>query len=176
MNQERLELIKSKLTDLKTEFSEVNGTPAVITDSKTVINLCIILKSDSDISFDLVIDVFGVDNFQKQNRFEVVCSLYSTKFKDRIFVKIPLDSKNPEMPSLTAVWKGANWYEREAYDMFGIKFSGHPNLKRILMGDDWVGYPQRKDFPLTYETPAFNFNKDQIETGKAAPWRGDDGI
>ena len=148
MNQERLEFIKSKLTDSKAEFSDVNGTPLIITDEKSVVNLCILLKSEPEIYFDLILDVFGIDNFRKQNRFEVNVSLYSTKFKDRIFIKIPLDSKNPEMPSLTAIWKGADWYERETFDMFGIKFNGHPDLRRIYMPEEFEYYPLRKDFPL----------------------------
>jgi len=149
MNQERLELIKSKLSGFKAEFTEVNGTPAVITDEESVINVCSVLKNDAEISFEMMLDVLGVDNFKKEKRFEVVCSLYSLKFKDRIFVKVPLkDSKNPEMPSLTALWKSANWYERETFDMFGIKFNGHPDLRRIYMPEEFEYYPLRKDFPL----------------------------
>jgi len=149
MNQERLELIKSKLSDFKVEFSDVNGTPSVITNEESVIEVCKVLKNDGEISFEMVLDVLGMDNFKKEKRFEVVCSLYSLKFKDRIFVKVLLkDSKNPEMPSLTALWKSANWYERETYDMFGIKFTGHPDLRRIYMPEEFEHYPLRKDFPL----------------------------
>jgi NADH-quinone oxidoreductase subunit C len=149
MNQERLELIKSKLAEFKVEFSDLNGTPSIITDEDSVVNICRVLKTDGDISFEMLLDVMGVDNFKKEKRFEVVCSLYSLKFKDRIFVKISLsDSKNPEMPSLTALWKGANWFEREAYDMFGIVFTGHPDLRRIYMPEEYEHFPLRKDFPL----------------------------
>lgn len=148
MNQERLELIKSKLEEYNVQFTDVNGTPAVITNPENVINVCNTLKSDGNISFEMLLDVLGIDNFKKEKRFEVVCSLYSLKFKDRIFVKVPLDSKNPEMPSLTALWKGANWYERETYDMLGIVFTGHPDLRRIYMPEDYEHYPLRKDFPL----------------------------
>lgn len=148
MNLERLELIKAKLSDFNIELTDINGTPAIITNPENIIIICSILKSDLDISFEMLLDVLGIDNFQKEKRFEVVCSLYSLKFKDRIFIKIPLDSKNPEMPSLTAVWKGANWYERETYDMMGIKFKGHPDLRRIYMPEEYEHYPLRKDFPL----------------------------
>jgi NADH-quinone oxidoreductase subunit C len=148
MTQQRLELIKSRLADFEIEYSDINGTPAIITNPGNIIIICSILKTDSDISFEMLLDVMGVDNFQKEKRFEVVCSLYSLKYKDRIFIKIPLDSKNPEMPSLTAVWKGANWFERETYDMFGIKFTGHPDLRRIYMPEEYEHFPLRKDFPL----------------------------
>lgn len=149
MNQERLEFIKSKLANFKAEFSDLNGTPSIITDEDSVIDICRVLKTDTDISFEMLLDVMGVDNFKKEKRFEVVCSLYSLKFKDRIFVKVPLkDSKNPEIPSLTALWKGADWFEREAYDMFGIVFTGHPDLRRIYMPEEYEHFPLRKDFPL----------------------------
>ncbi|MFA5405194.1 MAG: NADH-quinone oxidoreductase subunit C [Ignavibacteria bacterium] len=148
MNQKRLELIKSRLTDFEIEFSDINGTPAIITNPENIIIICSILKSEPDISFEMLLDVMGVDNFKKENRFEVVCSLYSLEFRDRIFIKISLDTKNPEMPSLTAIWKGANWFERETYDMLGIKFKGHPDLRRIYMPEEYEHYPLRKDFPL----------------------------
>ncbi len=148
MNQDRLELIKSRLNDFNVEYLDINGTPAIIAKPEDVLNVCSILKSDVDISFDILLDVLGVDNFKKEKRFEVICSLYSIKFKDRIFVKVPLDTKKPEMPSLTALWKGANWYERETYDMFGINFIGHPDLRRIYMPEEYEYFPLRKDFPL----------------------------
>jgi len=148
MEQERLELIKSRLSAYSIVFTDINDTPAIITSPGNIVNICKILKTDSDISFEMLLDVLGVDNFQKEKRFEVVCSLYSLKFKDRIFVKIPLDSKNPEMPSLTQIWKSANWYERETYDMLGIVFNGHPDLRRIYMPDEFEHFPLRKDFPL----------------------------
>jgi NADH-quinone oxidoreductase subunit C len=148
MNRERLEFIKSKLTDFDIVISDINGTPAINTSPENIICICSILKSEPDISFEMLLDVMGVDNFKKGSRFEVVCSLYSLKFKDRIFIKIPLEDKNPEMPSLTPVWKGANWFERETYDMLGIKFTGHPDLRRIYMPEDYEYFPLRKDFPL----------------------------
>ena len=148
MKEERLKLIKSKLSGLSTEYQDINGTPAVITSPDKIIDICKILKTDSETSFEMLLDVLGIDNFEKINRFEVVCSLYSLKFKDRIFIKVLLDSKKPEMPSLTAVWKSANWYERETYDMFGINFIGHPDLRRIYMPEEYEHFPLRKDFPL----------------------------
>ena len=75
---------------------------------------------------------------------------------------------------MTSLWRTADWQEREVYDMFGIEFTGHPDLRRILMDDDWVGHPQRKDFPLTYEAPHFTHNKGEIDTRHEAPWRGDE--
>ncbi len=148
MTEKRLALIKSKLTKHKVEYSDVNGTPQIIVDKNDVVDVCRILKEDEELSFDLLIDEFGVDRFQKQDRFEVICNLYSVNFKDRLFIRIKLDSKHPEMYTLSTVWKGANWHEREAFDMFGINFINHPDLRRIYMPDEFEHYPLRKDFPL----------------------------
>jgi len=86
-------------------------------------------------------------------RFELVCHFYSTKHNYRLRLKCPIAGENPVVDSLTALWAGANWFEREAYDMFGIQFSGHPDLRRILMYDGFEGHPLRKDYPLRKRQP-----------------------
>jgi NADH dehydrogenase subunit C (EC 1.6.5.3) len=95
-----------------------------------------------------------VASSEKPKRFEVVYNLYSPVHFQRIFLKVRVDDGEP-VPSVTGVWEGASYPEREVYDMFGIPFEGHPNLKRILMPDDWVGHPLRKDFPLGGEEIPF---------------------
>ena len=148
MTEKRLALIKTKLSNFKVEYSDVNGTTRIIVDKDEVVDVCRILKEDEELAFDLMIDEFGVDRFQKQNRFEIICNIYSVNFKDRLFIRIKLDSKHPEMHTLSTVWKGANWHEREAFDMFGINFINHPDLRRIYMPDEFEHFPLRKDFPL----------------------------
>jgi NADH-quinone oxidoreductase subunit C len=148
MTEERINLIKSKLEKFDVEYFDVNGTPAVITNPQNIIGICSILKDDKDLCFNMLKDELGIDNFTKKNRFEVICYLYSTITKEIFFVKVILDSKNPEMPTLTDVWKSANWYEREIFDMYGIKFTNHPDLRRIYMPDEFEYFPLRKDFPL----------------------------
>lgn len=96
----------------------------------------------------MLVDAVSVDRFTKQNRFEMIYNLYSNKFRDRMFIRIKLDSKFPEMHTLSVIWKSANWYEREAYDMMGIKFVNHPDFRRIYMPEDFEYFPLRKDFPL----------------------------
>jgi NADH-quinone oxidoreductase subunit C len=90
----------------------------------------------------------SIDRFEKKNRFEMIYNLVSFENNERIFIKIRLDSKKPEMESLETVWKSANWYEREAFDMMGIIFLNHPDLRRMYMPDEFEYYPLRKDFPL----------------------------
>lgn len=148
MNPERLLILKDKLKDFKIEFYDVNGTPGIITYPDAVLGIAKILKSDEELSFEMCVDAVGIDRFQKQNRFEIIYNLYSLKFKDRIFLKVLLDTKNPETPTLSGVWVSANWYEREAYDMLGINFKNHPDLRRIYMPEEFEYYPLRKDFPL----------------------------
>lgn len=145
---DRLNIIKDKLKDFQVEYYDVNGTPGIITSPEKVLEIAGLLKSDSELSFEMCRDAIGVDRFQKKNRFEIIYSLYSLKYKDRLFLKVLLDSKNPETPSLTPVWTGTNWYEREAYDMVGIIFTDHPDLRRIYMPEEFEYYPLRKDFPL----------------------------
>jgi NADH-quinone oxidoreductase subunit C len=148
MKEERFNLIKEKLKNFKVEYDDVNGTPRCIVDKKDIIEVAGILKKDEELKFDFLHDIVSVDRFQKQNRFEIIANLFSNKFRDRIFLRIKLDSKNPVMPSLTAVWKSADWYEREAYDMMGINFEGHPDLRRVYLPEEFEYFPLRKDFPL----------------------------
>ncbi len=145
---DRLNIIKDKLKDFHVEYYDINGTPGIITTPDKVLEIAGLLMNDAELSFEMCRDAIGVDRFQKKNRFEIIYNLYSLKFKDRLFLKVLLDSKNPETPSLTSVWKSTNWYEREAYDMIGIIFNDHPDLRRIYMPEEFEYYPLRKDFPL----------------------------
>jgi NADH-quinone oxidoreductase subunit C len=98
------------------------------------------------LAFDLLTDLCGVDHFPARPRFEIVYHLYSVRRNDRIRVKAPLEEKET-ISSVESIWKGANWYEREAFDMLGIVFERHPDLRRILLWDEFDGHPLRKDFP-----------------------------
>lgn len=148
MNNDRLNLLKSKLQNFHIEYTDVNGTPAIYINKENVVDVCKILKEDTDLKFNSLLDAVSVDRFQKNNRFEMIYNLVSIDNNQRLFIKIRLDSKKPEMESLTQVWKSANWYEREAFDMMGIVFLNHPDLRRMYMPDAFEYYPLRKDFPL----------------------------
>jgi len=148
MNEERLTLIKSKIKSFEVDFDDVNGTPRITPHTDNVLEVCEILKTDTEIFFDMLVDAVSVDRFTKENRFEMVYNIYSNQFRDRMFVRIKLDSKIPEMHTLTVIWKSAEWYEREAYDMMGIKFVNHPDLRRIYLPEEFEHFPLRKDFPL----------------------------
>ena len=149
MNDEKLNLLKETLKNFDIEYADANGTPQLVIKKEDIVDAAKIIKTDENFRFDMLIDEFGVDKFTKVNRFEVIVNLWSEKFKERIFLKIKLDTENPEMPSLTEVWKAANYNERETFDMFGINFKGHPDLRRIYMPENFEYHPLRKDFPLT---------------------------
>jgi NADH-quinone oxidoreductase subunit C len=101
--------------------------------------------------FDMLTDLAGIDYLGYPNaadRFAVLYSLTNTSSGERLFVKAYVNDPNPELPTVTDLWKGADWMEREVFDLFGITFTGHPDLRRILMPDEFAGHPLRKDYPL----------------------------
>ena len=113
----------------------------------SLIDICRFLKDDSELQLNFLSDVLGTDYFPQKPRFEVVYHLYSIPKKHRLRLKIKIED-GESVPSLTSIWSSADWAERETYDMFGIRFDGHPNLRRIYMPEDWEGFPLRKDYPL----------------------------
>ncbi|MCP4583235.1 MAG: NADH-quinone oxidoreductase subunit C [candidate division Zixibacteria bacterium] len=159
---------KNRVDDFES-LDIIRGDLVGMVNISRLIDLCAYLKEDADLQFDFLSMVTAADySGKKEKRFEVVYSLFSIEQKHRIMLKVAID-ENEEVPSLTSLWDTADWQEREVYDMFGIVFADHPGLKRILMDDDWVGHPQRKDFPLTYETPEFSHNRDKITLDDKTP-------
>jgi NADH-quinone oxidoreductase subunit C len=129
------------LVAAKIEFDEL--TVEVLPDRIT--HVCRFLKENHH--FERLSSVTGVDRFPQEPRLEVVYHLHSFSKNRRVRVKTRVSTDNPELESMTAVWPGANWYEREVFDLFGVVFRNHPNLRRILMPDFWEGHPLRKDYP-----------------------------
>jgi len=112
-----------------------------------IASICGFLKYDQ--KFVRISTVTAVARYPAEPRFEVVYHLHSIERNERVRLKCRLRGEDPVIESVTGVWRGANWYEREVFDLFGIKFLGHPDLRRIMMPDDWEGYPLRKDYPIT---------------------------
>ena len=109
---------------------------------------CELLREDATTRFNFLSDITCVDWYPTEPRFEVVYSLLSMARKERIRIKVKLSSSDPSVESLTELWPGANPFEREVFDLFGIRFNGHPYLRRIMMPDEWQGRPLRKDYPV----------------------------
>lgn len=105
--------------------------------------------------FEVLTDLTAWDRYPTEPRFEVVYHLLSLRRRERLRVKTRVPGDDPTLPSAVSVFAGANWFEREVWDLFGVRFTGHPNLVRILMPDDWEGHPLRRDYPLTEEPVEF---------------------
>ncbi len=112
-----------------------------------LIDVCKLLRDDPETQYNFLTEVIGVHYPDREKPFEVVYHLYSVPFAKRVRLKVWL-AENEEVESVCCVWESANWYERETYDMFGIRFANHPDLRRILLPEDWEGFPLRKDYPL----------------------------
>ena len=110
-----------------------------------IVDVCAWLKKTPGVELDFCQDVTAVD-WPRRNVIEVVYHLYSYPHRHGIVLKVELDRANPVVRTVTGVWKGANWLEREVYDLFGVQFTGHPDLRRVMLPDDWVGHPLRKDY------------------------------
>jgi NADH-quinone oxidoreductase subunit C len=120
-----------------------------------------------EFGFDFLSDETASDYWPEESpRFHVVYQFYSNTSKTRLCVRVPVDGNQPVLPSVVPLFPNADWHEREIWDMFGIRFDGHPDLRRILMPYDWEGHPLRKDYPLGYEEPQFTFNYEDIQVRK----------
>lgn len=120
--------------------------PVIIVRRNGLVPLCTFLKEDPALRFNFLSDICGVDHLPAKPRFEVVYHLYSIPFRYRLRLKCPVGEEET-VPTVTGVWSTANWHEREAYDMYGIVFADHPDLRRIYMWEGYDGYPLRKDYP-----------------------------
>jgi NADH-quinone oxidoreductase subunit C len=128
------------------------GDATLIVRRESVLPLFASLKEEP-LVFDFLMDVTAVDYPERKERFEVVYHLYSLAKNHRLRVKVPLLADSPEVHSLVSLWKSANWLEREVWDMYGIRFLGHPDLRRILMYEEFQGHPLRKDYPADLRQP-----------------------
>ena len=125
------------------------GADLVITLKKSeLVPICEFLRDDVELRFDSLRDLLGIDQYRPEDRFEVVYNLYSLQNNARVFLKVKIDESELKVPTVSGVWLAANWLEREAYDMLGIVFEGHPDLRRIYMPEEFEYYPLRKEFPL----------------------------
>jgi NADH-quinone oxidoreductase subunit C len=140
--------LKERFGDAVQELSEAHGELTLVVSREQIVAICRLLKDDPGLQYNLLMDMAGVDYLGREPRFEVVYHLYSIPHNTRLRLKIRVPEDDLVVPSVTPVWSTANWHEREAFDMLGIQFAGHPDLRRIYMPDDYPGHPLRKDFPI----------------------------
>ena len=117
-----------------------------VIEASANLKICKYLKEEQH--FILLCDIIGTDRYTSEDRFEVIYNLMNLRTQDRIFIKIRVAEENPLVQSVTSVWTSAGWHEREVYDMYGIRFEGHPDHRRIFMPEDYEYFPLRKEFPL----------------------------
>jgi NADH-quinone oxidoreductase subunit C len=121
---------------------------SIYVERSSIRDACVLLRDDTDCPFHYLADITCVDWFPSEPRFEVVYHLLSISKKERVRLKVRLDGSSPALDSVTLVWPAANYFEREVFDLFGVRFAGHPYLRRLLMPEDWEGHPLRKDYPV----------------------------
>jgi len=140
--------VKEKFPESILDASTFRGEITLHLRAEDILPVCRFLHDDPELSFDYLTDLCGVDNYPHEPRFQVVYHLCAMKTRVRLRLKVTLVDGVPRIASVVSVWKAANWLEREAFDMFGITFAEHPDLRRILLTPDWEGHPLRKDYPL----------------------------
>jgi len=147
--QAQAQYIKSNFENIKIVEPIVNDNLIIYLDKDSLENFLIFLKDDEQLSFKTLVDVFGADMLGVRSpRFEVIYNLLSYKLNNRITVKVAIDDA-VEIPTVSKIFSSAGWFEREVFDMYGIVFKNHPDLRRILTDYEFEGHPLRKDFPLT---------------------------
>jgi NADH-quinone oxidoreductase subunit C len=139
--------------------------PSLTVAKDFLLSVCRFLKSEEGGAYTLLTDETAVDYPKREKRFEIVYHLYSFRGNDRLRLKVLVAAAEP-VPSVTEVWPAANWLEREIYDMFGVVFEGHPDLKRILLPEEWIGHPLRKDYDILRQDAAWVKSNLGIESGQ----------
>ncbi len=171
-----VEKLKEKFPEEVLDIKEFRGQVSVTLKKEKILDIFRFLHNDPDLFFDYLVDVCGADYLgKKEKRFEVVYHIYSIKHRHALRIKAEVAGDNPSIDSVVAIWVGANWHEREAYDMYGIVFNGHPDLRRILLPEDWEGYPLRKDYPVKgpeKEWPGFLDVLDRAKKYREFEWHG----
>jgi NADH-quinone oxidoreductase subunit C len=132
-----------------------DGIPTAAVPPERLVEVVSYLRSESQPRFDLLVDILGAHWPAREKPFEVTYLFHSLEANQRIRLKCYAGGEHPSLPTLSLIWPAANWPEREIYDLFGVTFDGHPDLRRILMPNDWEGHPLRKDFPLGEEPVEF---------------------
>ena len=139
------ERLKARFGDDVGALSEAKVDAFAVVKRERIVEICRFLKSEPGVEMDFLEDLTAVD-WPKRNVVEVVYHLLSYRHRHAIVLKVEADRAAPSVPTVECVWKTANWFEREVYDLFGVDFPGHPDLRRIMLPDDWIGHPLRKDY------------------------------
>jgi NADH-quinone oxidoreductase subunit C len=168
MNDYLQSVVSSLTARFGAEVSEFRGQVRLLLEGIHLVEAARALHDEFE--FEMLPFITAVDYWPAGDpRFHVIYQLNSYKHNQQIRLRVPVGGEKPTLPSLIRIYPSANWHERETYDLFGIHFDGHPDLRRIIMPFDWVGHPLRKDYPLGYEEVQFSFNYQEIQDRKKHP-------
>ncbi len=138
--------LKGKFSGSVLDVVEFRGETTITVKKEDIVAICSFMKKD--LGYNFLADLCGVDYLGQSPRFMVVYNIYNITTKDRLRIKVPVEEADAKVDTVSGIWGTANWHERECWDLMGISFNNHPDLRRILMAADWEGHPLRKDYPL----------------------------
>ncbi len=148
-----VQALKAAIPELPVEVVPAIDQPTLMVPREQIVAVCRTLRDQPTLRFAFLADLTAVDWWPGEPRFKVVYLLASFDHIQRLRVKVALPGEDAHLPTVTTLWPGANWLEREVFDLFGIVFDGHPDLRRVLLPEDWEGYPLRKDYPVQIKKP-----------------------
>ncbi len=164
--EQTTQALKAKFGDAIEAIETFRGETTVVVTADKVVEVLKHLRETPALNFRWLADVTAYDDYPEEPRFKVCYQIRNLMEPLNLRVKAAVGGETPTLASCTSVYPAAGWQERELFDMFGITFTGHPDLRRILMPSDWEGHPLRKDYPLGYEEVQFTFNYDAIDKKK----------
>ncbi|HYK88736.1 MAG TPA: NADH-quinone oxidoreductase subunit C [Acidobacteriota bacterium] len=148
-----LELLREEFPEGVLETSFPQGDAMAVVQPQSLTKVMEFLKNDPRLQFSMLVDITAVDHLGRSPRFDIVYHLLSIPFKRRLRIKVRIADGEPVVESLTPLWGAADWLEREVWDMYGVRFAGHPDLRRILLYEEFQGHPLRKDYPIRKRQP-----------------------
>jgi NADH-quinone oxidoreductase subunit C len=166
LSEDLMNALKERFGDAIQEPEPFRGEVILVVERDRLVPVCEFLRDDPDFAFNFLAALTAVDHWPEEPRFTVVYQLYSVARNAILGLRVRLPGDDPRIRTIEGVYPNADWHEREVYDMFGVTFEGHSDLRRILMAQDWEGHPLRKDYPLGYEEVQFSFNFDEIDRRK----------
>jgi NADH-quinone oxidoreductase subunit C len=158
--------LRAKFGPALLDVTEFRGDTTATVSRDVVLDVLGFLKTDRALRYTFLATLTAYDDWPAEPRFNVIYQLRELTLPAQLRIKVKLHGEDAVIPSCVAIHTNANWHEREVFDMFGITFTGHPDLRRLLMPADWQGHPLRKDYPLGYEEVQFTFNFDEINNKK----------
>lgn len=166
LTKQAVSLLKKKFKTGILAVEDFRDQFTVVLEREIIVGACELLRDTSELSYNRLASITAVDFWPNEPRFSVIYQLYSIPHREYLRLSVPLQDRDAELPTVEGLFLNANWFEREVYDLFGITFTGHSDLRRILMPNDWEGHPLRKDYPLGWEEIQFSFNFDEIDRKK----------